>query len=268
MKATGYIFSTGYGDTLETMIPEKDSGTYRFVTDTGMFRLVYTGPGYISKSVDTAAFASNLSRTINMGNIILDKVPLKVQTVVYEKLDLSDIPEVSSIDSSILIKNLQVYDVTDNDVQDTAILYYTVQVMALYNPVDVSYFRYVNDIQVFYNENDMFYRYTTGIFKVKDDAYTHKNELLAKGYPDDLFIKKVTRMSKEKTVKTKEYFAIEIMDSKTPVDINTSFPGLKGVRETKESDGEYHYLYGKYTSSEEAKSVWEGNNSENTQMLL
>jgi hypothetical protein len=250
-----YLLDRRSGDTLETLIPEKDSGRYRFVTDTGMFKLVYTGPGFIPRSADTSAYRSNSSMTIDMGEVILDRVPLHVQTVVYEKLDLSNIPEVSSIDSSILIKNLRVYDVTDNDVQDTSILYYTVQVMALYNPVDVSYFRYVSDIRVFYNDNDLFYRYTTGVFKVKDDAYAHKNELLAKGYPDDLFIKKVTRMSHEKAVKTREYFTIQLKASKTPIDINSSFQGLKGVREIKESDGSYHYFYGRYTSSEEARSA-------------
>ena len=87
--------------------------------------------------------------------------------MVYEKLDLSDIPVVDQIDPDILIKNLRVYDVTENDQQDTTILYYTVQVMALFNPVDISYFKYVSDIKVFYNDADKFYRYTTGVFTDK-----------------------------------------------------------------------------------------------------
>jgi len=39
------------------------------------------------------------------------------------------------------------------------------------------------------------------------------------------------------------------------VDIKTTFPGLSGVRETKEVDGMYHYLYGRYTSSAEASTA-------------
>lgn len=250
-----YLLDRRTGDTLETRIPGKNSGSFSFVTDSGMFRLVFTGPGYITRVIDTSAVVSNSSRTITVGDIILDKEPKGIQTIVYEKLDFSKIPAVSSIDSSILIRGLQVSDVTENDARDSTILYYTVQVMALYNPVDISYFKYVSDIKVLYNNNDMFYRYTTGVYKVKDDAYAHKNELITKGYPEDLFIKKVTKISSEKAVQTKEYFAIQLMTSKTPVDINTTFPDLKGVTESKESDGAYHYLYGKYTSANEARSA-------------
>jgi hypothetical protein len=148
-----------------------------------------------------------------------------------------------------------VYDVTENDLQDTTILYYTVQVMALYNPVDISYFRYVSDIRVFYNESDLFYRYTTGVFTVKNDAYAHRDDLISKGYPDDLFIKKVTRMTGDKAVPSRKYYSIQLKATSVPLDLNTTFPGLKGVSETKEIDGMYHYLYGRYTSAAEANTV-------------
>jgi hypothetical protein len=145
--------------------------------------------------------------------------------------------------------------VTANDMLDTTILYYTVQVMALYNPVDISYFRYVSDIRVIYNESDLFYRYTTGIFKIKNDAYAHKADLINKGYPDDLFVKKVMRMTGEKPVASQKYYAIQLKALKTPADMKIVFAGLKGVKETKEVDGMYHYLYGRYTSAEEANAV-------------
>ena len=100
---------------------------------------------------------------------------------------------------------------------DSSVLYYTVQVMALYNPVDVSYFKYVNDIKVFYNENDLFYRYTTGRFDDKEEAYTHKSDLMIKGYPDDLFVKKVTRMTGDKPVANQKYYTIQLKVTPTPV---------------------------------------------------
>ncbi len=159
------------------------------------------------------------------------------------------------INPDILIKNLRVYDVTENDQQDTTILYYTVQVMALFNPVDISYFKYVSDIKVFYNDNDKFYRYTTGIFLDKAEAYTHRDDLFSKGYPDDLFIKKVTRGTGEKSVPSQKYYSIQLKATSVPVEINKTFPGLTGVRETKEIDGMYHYLYGRYTSADEAKTA-------------
>jgi hypothetical protein len=212
---------------------------------------VYTGPGYYPQRIDTTIIKNTPAGIIHLKDIILDKNP----PLVYEKIDLSDIPVVDQIDPNILIKNLRVYDVTENDQQDTTILYYTVQVMALYNPVDISYFKYVSDIKVFYNEADMFYRYTTGIFTIKDEAYAHRDDLFSKGYPDDLFIKKVTRGTGEKAVPSQKYYSIQLKATSVPVDINTTFAGLKGVRETKEIDGMYHYLYGRYTSANEAQTV-------------
>jgi hypothetical protein len=251
-KNSIYLINKESGDTIETGYPDRKTGRYNFIVAPGRYRLIYTGPdGYYPQNADTAIAINHPTRVINLKDIILDKnLP-----VIYEKLDLSNIPVVDKIDSSILIRNLRVYDVTENDMQDTTILYYTVQVMALYNPVDVSYFRYVSDIKVFYNESDLFYRYTTGIFTVKDDAYTHRDDLIKKGYPDDLFIKKVTRMSGEKVVPSQKYFTIQLKATNAPVDIKTTFPGLKGIREAEEIDGMYHYLYGRYTSAAEANTV-------------
>ena len=248
---TIFIIDRNSGDTLDIQHPEKESGLYNFYVTPGKFRLAYTAPGYMTEHIDTSAVASDTVRSIKMRDVILSRA----NAANFAKLDLSNIPEVSNIDSSILIKNLRVYDVTDNDVKDTSILYYTVQVMALYNPVDISYFKYVSDIKVFYNDNDRFYRYTTGVFKVKNDAYAHKAELINKGYPNDLFIKKVLRMSGEEPVKTLTYFAIQLKASRAQVDISSTFPGLRGVKETKEVDGMYHYFYGRYTTYEEAKQA-------------
>ncbi|HNW57355.1 MAG TPA: hypothetical protein PLR88_08240 [Bacteroidales bacterium] len=115
------------------------------------------------------------------------------QQTEYDKVDLSDIPTVAAIDTSILITNVNVNDLNDKDVKDSDILFFTVQVIALHKPVDVSYFKYITDVKVIYNDNDKFYRYTTGIFKNKEEANALKLELLRKGYPDDIFVKKVSK---------------------------------------------------------------------------
>jgi len=44
--------------------------------------------------------------------------------------------------------------------------------MALHNPVDVTYFKYITDMKVLYNDLDKFYRYTTGRFSTREDAYS------------------------------------------------------------------------------------------------
>lgn len=246
-----YLTDKATGDTLDTGYPDSKTGQYNFIVAPGRFRLVYTGPAYYPQRLDTAILKGTPARIIHLKDIILDKNP----PLVYEKLDLSDIPVVDKINPDILIKNLRVYDVTENDQQDTTILYYTVQVMALFNPVDISYFKYVSDIKVFYNDNDKFYRYTTGIFLDKAEAYAHRDDLFSKGYPDDLFIKKVTRGTGEKSVPSQNYYSIQLKATIVPVEINKTFPGLTGVRETKEIDGMYHYLYGRYTSADEAKTA-------------
>ncbi len=245
-----YLIDKASGDTVDTGFPDASTGNYSFMAAPGAYRLLYTAPGYLPQRQDTTIVSTTPPGLIKLDDIILDKNP-----PAGERLDLSDIPIVDHIDPDILIKDLRVYDVTDNDLQDTTILYYTVQVMALYNPVDISYFRYVDDIRVFYNASDFFYRYTTGVFKDKNDAYAHRDMLFGKGYPTDLFIKKVIRGSDEKDVPSMKSFSIQLKATSVPVDIAATFPGLKGVRETKEVDGMYHYLYGSYSTAEEAKTI-------------
>ncbi len=105
----------------------------------------------------------------------------------------ADLPYLTEVDSSLLITDLVVRDVKDTDEElDPDVLYYTVQVMALYNPVDPAYFEYA-EINVFYNRDDRFYRYTTGRFDTRAKAYEEKERLLRLGYPDDIFVKKVYR---------------------------------------------------------------------------
>ncbi|NSW93874.1 MAG: hypothetical protein HPY62_04090, partial [Bacteroidales bacterium] len=133
------------------------------------------------------------------------------------------------------------------------VLFYTVQVIALYNPVDISYFRYVSDIKVIYNENDMFYRYTTGEFLTREAAYAHRDFLIRRGYPSDLFIRKVSKRPGDMPVEKRTYYTIQLKSTKLPVDKNILFRGLTDVREVKEVDGMLHYLYGRYDTYEEAR---------------
>lgn len=107
--------------------------------------------------------------------------------------DPADLPYLTEIDTSLLITDLMLRDVSDREEEiDPDILYYTVQVMALYNPVDPAYFEFA-EISVFYNQADRFYRYTTGTFSTKRAAYEELNRLLRLGYPNDIFVKKVYR---------------------------------------------------------------------------
>lgn len=138
----------------------------------------------------------NPSLVINI-NVRLERDPNYVknlpQPAVYEKIKLANIPTVATVDTNLLIKNMKVNDVADKNVNDADVLYYTVQVIALKNPVNVSYFKYITDLKIMYNDVDKFYRYTTGRFATKEEAYTRRLELIKKGYPEEIFIKKVSK---------------------------------------------------------------------------
>jgi hypothetical protein len=119
-------------------------------------------------------------------------IVLLADTESYNKIDLTKIPLVASIDTSILIKNMNVSDATDKNVIDSDVLYYTVQVIALHKPVEITYFKYITDMKIMYNDDDKFYRYATGKFVTKEDAYSLRSELIRKGYPEQIFVKKVS----------------------------------------------------------------------------
>ena len=178
------------GEILYRASPDKSSGSYSINVAPGVFKIIYSGDSYFSRIIDTAIIADNPELIVNLDiTLVRDSSYLKK----YDKINLDDIPEVAAIDSSILIKNMNVEDVNEDDAAEPAVLYYTVQVMALYNPVDVSYFKYITNIRVMYNDKDKFFRYTTGQFKTREEAYALKNELLRKGYPDDIWVKKVLK---------------------------------------------------------------------------
>lgn len=179
------------GETIFRTSPDKKTGYYSLPLAPGDFRIVYSGDGYLPSTVDTTIANDSPDLFIILEDVILMRDSSLIERE-YERINLAGIPSVNTVDSSLLIRNLNVMNITDA-AEEPGVLYYTVQVMALYNPVDISYFRYIADMKVMYNENDKFYRYTTGQFKTKDEARDWRKELLKRGYPDEIFIKKVLR---------------------------------------------------------------------------
>jgi tetratricopeptide (TPR) repeat protein len=181
-----YLIDKRSGDTLQVGYPVKDTGVYKFTVIPGNFRIIYTGINYLPRTVDTL-----LAYTYPAPDVILDVTLEKVpEPVTYDKIDLAKIPTISKVDSADLITDVKV---VGDEVKDSDVLYFTVQVMALHNPVDISYFKYISDMKVMYNDVDKFYRYTTGKFITREEAVAHKAELRMKGYPEDIFIKKVSK---------------------------------------------------------------------------
>ena len=191
-----HLINNSTGDTLDVGFPNKYTGLYSFSVSPGQFRLFYKGYGYKTQRIDTAILQNNPNPALNI-DVSLERDPsvklTNMPPVVYDKINLSLIPTIANVDTSMLIRNLNVSDVGDINIKDSDILYYTVQVMALHNPVDVTYFKYISDMKVMYNDIDKFYRYTTGRFPTREDAYSLRLELIRKGYPEEIFIKKVSK---------------------------------------------------------------------------
>ena len=187
-NVTIYLTDGNTSDTLEIKVPGKITGEYGFNVNPGNYRILYTANGYIQYAADTSIIKYDTTLTVNIDVRLERDVDY-----VYEKIILTDIPVVNEIDSSILITDVKVNDVSDTDINDSDIMYYTVQVMALYNPVDVTYFKNISDMKVMYNDIDKFYRYTTGQYSTREEALLRRAELIRKGYPDDIFIKKVSK---------------------------------------------------------------------------
>jgi hypothetical protein len=184
------------GDTLDVGYPNKYTGLYSFSAAPGQFRIFYRGFGYLTQTIDTSIKQDDPNLVLNLDvSLERDTTIKKISQspMVYSKINLALIPTISSVDTSMLIRNLNVSDVGDINIKDSDVLYFTVQVMALHNPVDVSYFTYITDMKVMYNDVDKFYRYTTGRFPTREDAYSLRLELIRKGYPDEIFIKKVSK---------------------------------------------------------------------------
>lgn len=183
------------GDTLYRCTSDSGTGLYSVNVSPGLFRIFYSGAGYLRKSVDTLIVQGSQEMSLKIDVALFKDTVAKREPVKYEKIDLQKIPVIAEVDTSILIKNMQVNDESDKNVVESDVLYFTVQVIALHKPVDATYFRYINDIKIMYNDVDKFYRYTTGTYQSREEAYRHRDELIRKGYPKQIFVKKVSKQA-------------------------------------------------------------------------
>jgi tetratricopeptide (TPR) repeat protein len=197
-----HLVDESSGDTIDVGYPNKYSGLYNFIVNPGSFKITYSGIGYISQTIDTTIVQDNPLLVVTLDvklekdpDYVKEPAPIVIEPLqpIYEKINLAAIPNIAKVDTSMLIMNMNVNDVSDLNIKDSDILYYTVQVMALHNPVDISYFKYITDMKVLYNDKDKFYRYTTGKFVTREEASIKRAELIRKGYPEEIFIKKVSK---------------------------------------------------------------------------
>jgi|WetSurMetagenome_2_1015567.scaffolds.fasta_scaffold00219_25 hypothetical protein len=134
-------------------------------------------------------------KDINYVSFLNIPIPEAEETATTENknVQVEDLPYTIIDDTTKIITNLVVKDVAENETvaANDSVLYYTVQVMALHKPVDKSFFKKAK-ITVLFNDKDKYYRYTTGRFATKEEAYAEKDRLVKTGaYRNDIFVKKV-----------------------------------------------------------------------------
>ncbi len=184
-----HIIDTVTADTADTGVPDYKSGLYYFRIPAGSYRIVCDGKGVLP-------FSDTL--------ILQEEAPsLKVDRDLYLDKDTAWTPEEPVVmpdtvrpDTFRMITNVMVKNPDYVDREGRKVLYYTVQVMALLNPVDVSYFRDIQGVVILHGK-DAFYRYTYGQFKTLKEAKKARLEILKKGYAD-VFVKKVYSDSEDK----------------------------------------------------------------------
>ncbi len=197
-----HLLNSETGDTVDVGYPNKFTGGYNFIVPPGRYSIIYASNYYFTQKIDTTILYNHPSTVIIL-DVALEPDPDRPKLAAvpepekpaeeYEKIDLAAIPVVEFLDSSMIVTDVNVSDVSDRNINDMDILYYTVQVIALHNPVDVSYFKRIDNLKVLYNEADRFYRYTTGRFNTREEAYAWRLELIRRGYPKEIFIKKVSK---------------------------------------------------------------------------
>ena len=138
-------------------------------------------------------------------------------------------------------KEIEKYIPVSTSASTTTIKTYSVQLMALRKPVDLSYFKNVENVQEKLYE-DGYYRYTVGNTETYAEAITIKEKLNNVGYKD-AFIRTNNIIPK---------YTIQIMALIIPVETDY-FKNISSVNVTKGADDFYRYTVGEFSDYKEAK---------------
>ncbi len=187
------LIDTVKKDTSDIGRPDLMSGWYYFRVSPGSYLLAASGEGVYPKNEPVMVEQDAASR-----EYLID-LPLRKDTSWIAPVIQAPLPVVSTLSSDSLqvITNVVVKNPEYVDTSGQKVLYYTVQIMALLNPVDVSYFKNIRGRVVILHGKDAFYRYTYGQFKTLAEAKKARLQVLSWGYPD-VFVKKVYSDSEDR----------------------------------------------------------------------
>lgn len=132
---------------------------------------------------------------------------------------------------------------------------FTIQILALRNPVDLSRFGKLNEVSE-YTGKDGYYRYITGVYNSKEEARIYLSANLASLYPD-AFVVPLERYSDmhdsiSRTVTGKIYYTIQFSATRKPAPKN-KYKNLGNIHTSFGKDGFYRYSSGLYNNQLEAE---------------
>lgn len=130
---------------------------------------------------------------------------------------------------------------------------FTVQLAAAMRPIDIpSFFSGLEGINEHYGK-DGYYRYTFGLFNNKEDARKLQKTMIDRGFTG-AFLVNADRYEvlKPSTANKDAQYTIQFFATSKPVSAE-QFKKLKGIKELKGKDNLYHYIYGEYSTWEDAQ---------------
>jgi outer membrane protein OmpA-like peptidoglycan-associated protein len=114
-------------------------------------------------------------------------------------------------------------------------------------------------------KTDSIYLYALGVFYNRSDAVTYLGNLREAGLKDAYIINQYelenvasggeADFTVAGTSTARKIFTIQLKATKNPIDIKSIFPGYEGVREIRNGDGFYKYVYGEYESISTAREA-------------
>jgi hypothetical protein len=201
-------------------IPAKISGEPVKMIKTDRGKLFYLGE-YPSKE-----------STLHLLNDVIDK----------------DFPDARILPVAGLDELLMYYRVSENNNKGP----FTIQIMALKKPVDLSWFKPVGGEVTQYISGDGLNRYTTGFYLNKDSAQIVLERLISKGYSDAFItgIEQFTRfpsLPDEPGAQADQYFTVQLSTTRIPPG-KKALRGISDINVRYDKDGNYNLNSGLFPS--------------------
>lgn len=247
------ILEANSNNIIETL--NTQSGKFDVEVNPGDYTLVISNENYETLT-DEINIPSDYSESRYTYEATLDAIEIEQEELVTEAVkDTTAANEVAENNTTTEIKEQATEEKSEPEQEEvryapkisTAIAgekNYSVQLMALKNPVKVDYFKDVDQV-VLTKYPDGFYRYTVGNTESYQEAKQLKNQIHKLGYTD-AFIR-INDLSRST-------YTIQIMALIIPVQPEY-FKDLNSVVVTKGADDYFRYTIGDYDSYEEANKA-------------